>query len=87
MARARIRRDGVTQFAAVNSSGRQLRLLRELRDRLAGDPALDVFYGDHLDGATYLTVYPAGDRSAAGIMGEPNGVESPEDYWAAPETS
>ena len=94
MAKSRAARDGVTQFAAVSSSGRQLRLLRQVRDHLAADSALDVFGGgdaDYGDGYTYLTVYPAGQRQAA-VWGQPNGAEEaepgdvdveilPDDFW------
>jgi hypothetical protein len=83
MARARIARHGVAQLAAEASNWRQLRLLHEVRDQLAADPDLDVFYGERPDGYSYLTAYPAGQRRP-GIMGEPNGAENPEDYFAAP---
>jgi hypothetical protein len=86
MARKRIARDGVTQLAAMTANGRQRRLLREVRDRLAGDPGLDVFFGDRPDGMSYLTAYPAG-RLRAGIIGEPNGAENPEYYFAAPDSA
>jgi hypothetical protein len=64
MAGARVKRDGVTQFAAVTADRMQLVRLRRLRGRLLASPGLDVFYGDRPDGMSYLTVYPAGDRSA-----------------------
>src|SRR5579864_9753625 len=87
MARARIGRDGVTRLAAKTSNGRQRRLLEQVSDRLVADPALDVFGpGDHGDGLTYVWAHPAGARYA-GVWGQPNGAENPEDYWAAPETS
>lgn len=79
LARSRIARDGVTQLAAASSSGRQLRLLREVRDRLAADPALEVFGpSDHGDGISYVWAHPAGTRHA-GVYGQPRGMadESP----------
>jgi hypothetical protein len=83
MARSRIARDGAAQFAAVTADRMQLARLRRLRGRLIHDLRLDVFYGDRVDGMSYLTVYPAGDRSA-GIMGDPNGADDSEDYGAQP---
>jgi hypothetical protein len=81
MARSRVARDGVTQLAAETSNGRQVRLLRQVRDHLAADAGLDVGYGDRPDGYSYVTLCPAGARSV-GIWGEPNGAEEPEEYWA-----
>jgi hypothetical protein len=85
MARSRIARDGVTQFAAVTADRLQLARLHRLRGRLIHDPDLDAFYGDRPDGMSYVTVYPAGDRSALGIMGEPNGAEDSEDFLGGRE--
>src|SRR5437764_15489441 len=82
MARTRTARDGVVQFGAVTADRMQLARLRRLRGRLVHVPAFDVFYGDRRDGMSYLTVYPAGERSA-GIWGEPNGTENPESYFPA----
>jgi hypothetical protein len=81
MAKSRIERDGVTQLAAETSNRRQLRLLREVRDLLVTDPALEVFGpGDHGDGMSYVWVHPAGTRPA-GVWGQPNGMteDDPED--------
>jgi hypothetical protein len=87
MARARAARDGVTQLAAETSNGRQLRLLRQVRDRLVADPGLEVFGpSDHGDGFSYVWAHPAGARHA-GVIGQPNGAEDPEDYWDVPATS
>jgi hypothetical protein len=86
MARSRLARDGVTQFAAMTADRMQLARLHRLRGRLLHAPDLDVFYGDRPDGMSYLTVYPAG-RLQAGIIGEPNGAENPEDYFAAPDSA
>jgi len=83
MARSRLDRDGVAQFAAETSNGRQRRLLRQVRDSLAADADLDVFYADRTDGTTYCTVYWAGERQAA-IWGTPRHLqdEDPDgDYW------
>ena len=82
MARRRVARDGVAALAAETSNGRQRRLLGRVRDGLASDAGLDVFYGDRRDGMSYLTVYLAGERSA-GIWGEPNGTANPESYFPA----
>jgi hypothetical protein len=86
MARSRVERDGVAQFAAATADRLQMVRLRRLRGRLLATPDLDVFYGDRTDGYSYLTVYPPGERAAA-VWGEPKGVENPEDYWDSPETS
>jgi integrase len=85
LTRSRADRDRVAQFAAEASKPRQLWLLRQIRDDLLADPDLDVFYGERTDGYSYLTVYPAGERTAA-IWGEPNGAGNPESYWDEPET-
>ena len=66
--------DGVAVLAAAAADRRQVRSLRRLRALLAADPGLSVFYGDHLDGAVYLTVCRGGhERSAA--------------YWGAAKIS
>ena len=43
--------------------------LRRLRARLMTNPDLSVFYSDHLDGATYLTVCRAGEERSAAYFG------------------
>jgi hypothetical protein len=95
MAKSRVGRDGVAQFAAVTADRMQLARLHRLRGRLGHNLVLDVFYGDRPDGMSYLTVYPAGQRQAA-VWGQPKGVEEegPEDVhvefldgdlWDVPE--
>lgn len=68
--RARLARDGVAVLAAASADDRQRRYLRKLRARLAGDPGLSVFYGDRLDGATWLTVCRAGEERLAAYFGD-----------------
>jgi hypothetical protein len=71
IARERVARDGAVQFAAATADRRQRQQLRRLRDRLAADPALDVFGpSDHLDGAVYVWAHPVGTRQA-GVWGSP----------------
>jgi hypothetical protein len=65
----RLAADGVAVLAAAAADRRQVRSLRRLRASLAADPGLSVFYGDHLDGAVYLTVCRAGEERAAAYWG------------------
>lgn len=79
MARARAARDGAVRLAAETSNGRQRRLLREVRDRLAAGPGLDVFGpSDHGDGMSYVWAHPAGARFA-GVYGQANGAPGDPD--------
>ena len=67
---ARVDRDGVAEVAAATGDGRQVAYLRRISRRLAADPALECYFADRMDGATYLTVFAAGKRPA-GWWGEP----------------
>jgi hypothetical protein len=66
----RLAADGVAVLAAATADRRQVSSLRRLRARLVTDPCLSVFYGDHLDGATYLTVCRAGEERSAAYFGD-----------------
>jgi hypothetical protein len=66
----RLAADGFAVLAAAVADRRQVRSLRRVRARLAGDPGLSVFYGDHLDGAVYLTVCRAGEERRIAYFGD-----------------
>jgi hypothetical protein len=86
LARMRVARDGVIEFAAVTADRMQMVRLRRLRGRLLADPSLGCYFAGRTDGASYLTVCLAGERPF-GVIGQPNGVEDPEDYFGGMETS
>jgi hypothetical protein len=65
----RLAADGVAVLAAAAADRRQVRSLRRLRALLVADPGLSVFYGDHLDGAVYLTVCHVGDERSVAYWG------------------
>jgi hypothetical protein len=74
LARSRVGRDGVTRLAAETSNGRARRLLVQVRQPLAADPALNVFGpSDYNDGFTYVWVQSAAARHA-GVWGGPRGA-------------
>jgi hypothetical protein len=93
IAETRLARDGMVEFAAATADGRQLRHLRRLRDRIAADPDLGVFYRypDRPGGAaTYLTVFAAGQRPPVGWwggakIGQQDEGDPDGDYWGVPE--
>jgi hypothetical protein len=66
----RLAADGVAVLAVATADRRQVSSLRRVRARLVTDPGLSVFYGDHLDGATYLTVCRAGEERSIAYMGD-----------------
>jgi hypothetical protein len=70
LARASVARDGVAEYAAKTADRLQVRQLGRLRGRLAADEGLWVFWRASGDGATYLTVLPAGS-GPVGWRGEP----------------
>ena len=65
----RLAADGVAVLAVATGDRRQVKNLRRVRARLAADPGLSVFYGDHLDGAVYLTVCRAGEERRIAYFG------------------
>jgi hypothetical protein len=69
MARSRVERDDVAVLAASVGDQRQVRQLRRLSRRLAGDETLDVYLGDHGDGGLYLTVYARAGRGSRRGLG------------------
>ena len=75
MARRSLEEHGVCQLAARASDGWQRRHLARIGRHLAMDSRLSVTGGDHMDGFTYVTVFPAGSGRRAGIWGEPRGVD------------
>lgn len=66
----RLAADGCAVLAAAVADRRQVSHLRRVRARLVEDPGLSVFYGDHLDGAVYLTVCRAGEERRIAYMGD-----------------
>lgn len=89
LARSRLARDGMVEFAAAVADGRQLAHLRRLWTRLVDDPGLMVFYADRLDGAVYLTLFNAGQRPPVGWFGDAK-IDRPDDgadgdHWSVPD--
>jgi hypothetical protein len=69
-ARARIARGGVAVYVAATADRRQRAHLHRLRDRLMGDPALEVHCSDQPGGTTQLAAWPVG-QPPAGWWGQP----------------
>ena len=68
--RALVARDGVAELAADSADARQVAHLRRIFRRLAADPALECYLADRTDGATYVTVFAAGQQHRPGWWGE-----------------
>jgi hypothetical protein len=65
-------RDEWVSVAAATGDRRQVRQLRRLSRRLAGDPGLDCTLNDRPDGSTCLTVCRSGGaRRGLGSWGDP----------------
>jgi len=87
--RARVERDGVAELAAATADRRQVAHLRRVGKRLAADKSLECYLADRTDGATYLTVFAAGQKHRPGVMGDARTdarAEDPDgDYWSVPK--
>jgi len=70
LACARLARDGVVELAAATGDQRQMRHLEKLAHRLV-DPDRMVIAHHGQDGATYVTVLPAGLDHAVWWSGDP----------------